>query len=102
MTVDGPLPPSAFVERTALAWRRTGLTLFAVALGGAKIAQVAQTWVAVSLAGATALTALAVVVRAEQLLLTRSEPTSSRALLMTAVALAAVLLAASGVFVALA
>jgi hypothetical protein len=102
VTVNGPDPPTAFVERTALAWRRTGLTLFALALGGAKVAQVTKTWVAVSLAGATALMALAVVVRAEQLLISRSEPTSSRAVLMTSVVVAGVLLAATGAFMALA
>jgi uncharacterized membrane protein YidH (DUF202 family) len=101
VTVDGPTPPSAFVERTALAWRRTGLTLFAVALGGAKLAQEAQTWIATALAGITAIVALAVVARAEQLLLRDHEPPSSRALLMAVVTGAAVLLAASGVAMAL-
>ena len=102
MTVDGPIPPSAFVERTALAWRRTGLTLFAVALGGAKLAQVAQTWIAVTLAAVTAVVALLVVARAEQLLLSRTDPMAPRALLMTAVVAAAVTLAVSGVALALA
>lgn len=101
MSLDGPVPPSAFVERTALAWRRTGLTLLAVALGGAKLAQVVQTWVAVALAGATALAALCVVARAEQLLLSRDAPTTPRAFLMGVVVVAAALLAASGIALAI-
>jgi uncharacterized membrane protein YidH (DUF202 family) len=102
MSVDGPVHPSAFVERTALAWRRTGLTLLAVALGGAKVAQVVQTWIALLLAGATALAALAVVARAERLLLTDHDPLASRALLMSVVCCAAMALAVSGVVLALA
>ena len=94
--------PSAFVERTALAWRRTGLTLLAVALGGAKVAQVVQTWVAVLLASATALVALGVVARAEQVLLSRDDPRASRALLMSVVCCAAVALAISGMVLAVA
>jgi hypothetical protein len=103
MSVDGPVPPTAFVERTALAWRRTGLTLLAVALGGAKVAQVVQTWIAVLLAAATALAALGVVARAEQVLLRRDEPmAASRAHLMSVVCCAAMVLAVSGIVLALA
>jgi uncharacterized membrane protein YidH (DUF202 family) len=102
MSVDGPVHPSAYVERTALAWRRTGLTLLAVALGGAKVAQVVQTWFAVLLAAATALAALGVVARAEQLLL-RDDPTiGSRAQLMSVVCCATMVLAVGGVVLALA
>ena len=57
---------SAYVERTSLAWRRTGLALFALAVGAARIADVTDLLLAVGLAVVVGAAALALVFAAER------------------------------------